>query len=43
MCTYSKLKKNKKLCVTPPPPRWSMAPLRSQNCTGLAEKISQMY
>ena len=36
MCTISK----KHLC-NPPPPQGSMAPLMSQNCTRLAEKISQ--
>ena len=42
MCTYSQPKKNtKKNCATPPPPRGSMAPFMSQNCTRLAEKISQ--
>ena len=35
MCTYGQLKK--KLCN----PRWSMAPLMSQNCTRLAESISE--
>ena len=47
MCTYiySQLKKN--MCnpppplPPPPPPRGSMAPLMSQICTRLAEKISQ--
>ena len=40
MCTYSQLKKiTKKICATPH--RGSMAPLMSQNCTRLAEKISQ--
>ena len=39
MCTYSQLKKIKIFCATPP--RGSMAPLMSQNCTRLAEKISQ--
>ena len=40
MCTYSQLKKQYKqnLCN---PPKGSMAPLMSQNCTRLAEKISQ--
>ena len=40
MCTYSQVKKKykKKLCN---PPRGSMAPVMSQNCTRLAEKISQ--
>ena len=43
MCTYSQLKKKKPILGTPPPPppRGSMAPLMSQNCTRLAEKISQ--
>ena len=44
MCTYSQLKKKKKLkklCNPPLPLRVSMAPLMSQNCTRLAEKISQ--
>ena len=43
MCTYSQLKNiYKKNCATPPPPpRGSMAPLVSQNCTHLAEKVSQ--
>ena len=36
MCTYSQLKKNNKIfCATP-------APLMSQNCTRLVEKISQI-
>ena len=39
MCTYSQLKKNTKEFVQLP--RGSMAPLMSQNCTRLAEKISQ--
>ena len=39
MCTYSQLKKILKKFVQPP--RGSMAPLMSQNCTRLAEKISQ--
>ena len=39
MCTYGQLKKNtNKFCATP---RGSMASLMSQNCTRLAEKISQ--
>ena len=38
MCTKKKLKKIKKLCV---PPRGSMTPLMSQNCTRLAEDISK--
>ena len=43
MCTYSQLKKILKIIVQPPPPppRGSMAPLMPQNCTRLAEKISQ--
>ena len=39
MCTYSQLKKYK--YVYPLHPRGSMAPLMSQNCTRLTEKISQ--
>ena len=39
MCTYSQLKKNTKFFYATP--RGSMAPLMSQNCTSLAEKISQ--
>ena len=41
MCTYSQLKKIETNFGQPPPPRGSMAPLMSQNCTRLAEKISQ--
>ena len=42
MCTYSQIKKKyKQILCNPPPPRGSMAPLISQNCTRLAEKISQ--
>ena len=42
MCTYSQIKKILKNFVQPPPPpRGSMAPLMSQNCTRLAENISQ--
>ena len=43
MCTYSQLKKNeKKKYLNPPPlPPPKIAPLLSQNCTRLAEKISQ--
>ena len=40
MCTYSQLKK-KYVTPPPPPPIGSMAPLMSQNCTRLAEKIFQ--
>ena len=40
MCTYSQLKKNTKTKIVQPP-RGSMAPLLSQNCTRLTEKISQ--
>ena len=39
MCTYSQLKKIQNNFVQPP--RGSMAPHKSQNCTRLAEKISQ--
>ena len=40
MCTYNQLKKKiQKIFVQPP--RGSMAPLMSQNCTRLAKKISQ--
>ena len=39
MCTYSQLKNNTNIfCATP---KGSMAPIMSQNCTRLAEKISQ--
>ena len=41
MCTYSQLKKYKNVLCNPPPPKGSMAPLMSQNCTSLAKKISQ--
>ena len=42
MCTYSQLKKIQTNFVQPPPPPMgSIAPLMSQNCTHLAEKISQ--
>ena len=40
MCTYSQLKKMKKKYLNPPPKK-KIAPLLSQNCTRLAEKISQ--
>ena len=40
MCIYSQPKKNTKKNYAIPP-RGSMAPLMSQNCTRLAEKISQ--
>ena len=40
MCIYSQLKKIYQNIVCNPP-RGSMAPLMSQNCTRLAEKISQ--
>ena len=39
MCTYSQLKKIQTIFVQPP--RGSMTPLVSQNCTRLKEKISQ--
>ena len=39
MCTYSQLKKTQTNVVQPP--GGSMAPPMSQNCTRLAEKISQ--
>ena len=39
MCTYSQLKKKKKFCATPQ--GVNGAPYISQNCTRLAEKISQ--
>ena len=39
MCTYSQLKEIQKNFVQPP--TGSMTPLMSQNCTRLAEKISQ--
>ena len=39
MYTYSQLKKNNKKLYNLP--RGSMAPLMSQNCTRLAEKISE--
>ena len=39
MCTCSQLKKIQKNLVQPP--RGSIAPLMSRNCTRLAEKISQ--
>ena len=40
MCTYRQLKNknNNNICNLP-----KMAPLLFQNCTRLAEKISQMY
>ena len=45
MCTFSQLKKKMKTNFVqpppPPPPKGSMASLMSQNCTRLAEKISQ--
>ena len=41
MCTYSQQKNNNKSVQPPPPPSGPMAPLMSQNCTRLAEKMSQ--
>ena len=41
MCTYSQLKKKKYKKIVCNPASGSMAPLMSQNCTRLAEKISQ--
>ena len=41
MCTYSQLKKSENNMCNPSPPRGSMAPLMSQNCTRLVEKISE--
>ena len=39
MCTYNQLKKIQTFLCNPP--RESVAPLMSQNCSRLAEKITQ--
>ena len=43
MCTYSQLKKKKKCMCNPPPspPVGQWRSFMSQNCTRLAEKLSQ--